>query len=79
MTNIIKSFIGVVKSKVGPVKYWDFYPNAKNSKTANTAVRWAASASQEYRKKMCKLKVRMKQIARLKENLNPFDNLLSSA
>jgi transposase-like protein len=78
-TNIIESIIGVVKSKVGRVKYWGLHPKAKNRKASNTAVRWAASAIQEHRKKMRKLKGGMKQIERLKENLNQFDNPLRSA
>lgn len=78
-TNIIESLIGVVKNKVGRVKFWGLHPAAKNPKASNTAARWAAAAIQEHRKKMRKLKGGMKQIEKLKQNLNQFDNLSRSA
>lgn len=78
-TNLIESLIGVVKSKTGRVKNWEYHPKTKSKVERDKALRWAATAIQVHRNKMRRVYGGKKQMDSLMNTLNKVDTLKLSA
>lgn len=74
-TNIIESLIGVAKAKCKNVKNWKIHPKASSKVQRDKSLRWVASAIEQHKSKMRKLRGGKEQIDIFVANLNNLDLL----